>query len=142
EIVHAIAVGEVSAVEVVRAHLDQIARVNPRVNAFVDVRADAALADARVQDRAVAAGSARGPLGGLPVTVKSAIEVAGLRCETGSPSREGVIADRDAVLVARMRAAGAIVLGTTNVADMLMGYETENPLHGRTSSPWDLTRTP
>src|SRR5947209_16387389 len=83
EIVHAIAVGEVSAVEVVRAHLDQIARVNPRVNAFVDVRADAALADARAQDRAAAAGSARGPLGGLPVTVKSAIEVAGLRCETG-----------------------------------------------------------
>src|SRR5439155_1085854 len=142
EIVHAIAVGDVSAVEVVGAHLDRIARVNPRVNAFVDVRAAAALADARAHDRAVAAGSARGPLGGLPVTVKSAIEVAGLRCETGSRTRAGAIASEDAVAVARLRAAGAIVLGTTNVADMLMAYESDNPLHGRTSNPWALDRTP
>src|SRR3989475_7135673 len=142
EIVPAIAVGEVSAVEVVGAHLDQIARVNPRVNAFVDIRAEAALADARAQDRSVAAGSARGPLGGLPVTVKSAIEVAGLRCETGSRTRAGAIASEDAVVVARLRAAGAIVLGTTNVADMLMAYESDNPLHGRTSNPWALDRTP
>src|SRR5438094_3048141 len=142
EIVHAIAVGDVSAVEVVGAHLDRIARVNPRVNAFVDVRADAALADARAQDRAAAAGSPRGPLGGLPVTVKSAIEVAGLRSETGSRSRAGAIASEDAVVVARLRAAGAIVLGTTNVADMLMAYESDNPLHGRTSNPWALDRTP
>jgi Asp-tRNA(Asn)/Glu-tRNA(Gln) amidotransferase A subunit family amidase len=142
EIVHAIAGGAVSAVEVVRAHLDRIERVNPRLNAFVDVRADAALADARAQDRAAAAGSARGPLGGLPVSVKSAIDVAGLRCETGSPTRAGTIASVDAAVVARLRAAGAIVLGTTNVADMLMAYESDNPLHGRTSNPWALDRTP
>src|SRR5206468_4006464 len=89
-----------------------------------------------------AAGSPRGPLGGLPVTVKSAIEVAGLRSETGSRSRAGAIASEDAVVVARLRAAGAIVLGTTNVADMLMAYESDNPLHGRTSNPWALDRTP
>ncbi len=82
------------------------------------------------------------PLGGVPVTVKSAIEVAGLRCETGSPSRRGVRATVDAVVVQRLRAAGAIVLGTTNVAEMLMGYESVNPLHGTTRNPWDLTRTP
>jgi Asp-tRNA(Asn)/Glu-tRNA(Gln) amidotransferase A subunit family amidase len=100
------------------------------------------LADARAQDNLAAAGVARGPLGGLPISIKSAIEVAGLRCETGSPSRRGIVAERDAFVVARLRAAGAIVLGTTNVADMLMNYESENPLHGRTASPWGLDRTP
>ncbi|MEX2663728.1 MAG: amidase family protein, partial [Vicinamibacterales bacterium] len=80
--------------------------------------------------------------GGLPVSVKSAFEVAGLRWETGSPAHEGAIAVSDAVAVARLRAAGAIVLGTTNVAEMLMGYESDNPLHGRTSNPWGLELTP
>lgn len=81
-------------------------------------------------------------MGGLPVTVKSAIEVTGLRCEAGSPTRLGTIATTDATVVARLRAAGAIILGTTNVAEMLMAYETENPLHGRTLNPWDRSRTP
>jgi Asp-tRNA(Asn)/Glu-tRNA(Gln) amidotransferase A subunit family amidase len=142
EIVSAVASGDVSAADVVRAHLDQIARLEPLLNAFVDVRGDAALAEARAQDDAAARGTSRGPLGGLPVTVKSAIEVTGLRCETGSPSRKDVVATADAVVVARLRAAGAIVLGTTNVAEMLMGYESDNPLHGRTSNPWGLDFTP
>jgi Asp-tRNA(Asn)/Glu-tRNA(Gln) amidotransferase A subunit family amidase len=142
EIVRLVATGDVPAVEVVQAHLDQIASVNPRLNAFVDLRAEPALVEARAQDAAAAAGSPRGPLGGLPITVKSAIAVAGLRCETGSPSRRGIVASTDAVVVARLRAAGAIVIGTTNVAEMLMGYESDNPLHGRTANPWDLTRTP
>jgi Asp-tRNA(Asn)/Glu-tRNA(Gln) amidotransferase A subunit family amidase len=137
-----VARGEISAVDLVRAHLGRIAAVDPRWNAFVDVRADAALADARAQDAAAARGAARGPLGGLPVTVKSAIEVAGLRCETGSPARRGIVAERNAVVVSRLEAAGAIVLGTTNVAEMLMAYESENPLHGRTISPWSADRTP
>ncbi len=134
--------GACAAEDLVRAHLERIDEVNQRLNAFVDLRPDDALADARAQDEAAARGTPRGPLGGLPVTIKSAIEVAGLRCETGSPSRAGIIADRDAVVVARLRAAGAIVLGTTNVADMLMAYETENPLHGRTVNPWAADRTP
>ena len=142
ELVRLVASGDISAVELVRAHLDQIERLNPRLNAFVDLRADPALAEASAQDRASASGHARGPLGGLPISIKSAIGVAGLRVETGSPSRKDIVADTDAVCVARLRAAGAIVLGTTNVADMLMGYESDNPLHGRTSSPWDLARTP
>lgn len=142
EIVRAVATGELSAADVVRAHLDQIERLEPQLNAFVDVRPKAAFAEACAQDDAAARGVPRGPLGGLPVTVKSAIEVAGLRCETGSPSRKGVMATHDAVVVARLRAAGAIVLGTTNVAEMLMGYESDNPLHGRTSNPWGLDFTP
>ena len=78
----------------------------------------------------------------MPVTIKSAIEVEGLRCETGSPSRLGIVAAADAVVVARLRSAGAVILGTTNVAEMLMDYETVNPLHGRTLNPWDPARTP
>jgi Asp-tRNA(Asn)/Glu-tRNA(Gln) amidotransferase A subunit family amidase len=142
DILRSIAEGHVSAAEAVQAHLDQIDRLEPQLNAFVDVRGEAALAEARAQDDAAARGEARGSLGGLPVSVKSAFEVAGLRWETGSPAHEGAIAVSDAVAVARLRAAGAIVLGTTNVAEMLMGYETDNPLHGRTVNPWDPTRTP
>jgi Asp-tRNA(Asn)/Glu-tRNA(Gln) amidotransferase A subunit family amidase len=133
---------EISAFDLVRAHLDRIHAINPRLNAFVDLRADAALAEARAQDDRAARGVARGPLGGLPVTVKSAIEVAGLRCETGSPARAGIVAGGDAVVVSRLRAAGAIVIGTTNVAEMLMAYESDNSLHGRTVSPWSPERTP
>jgi Asp-tRNA(Asn)/Glu-tRNA(Gln) amidotransferase A subunit family amidase len=142
EIIELIASGQLSAEDAVREHLDRIQKLEPTLNAFVDVRADAAIAEARAQDAAAAKGAPRGPLGGLPVSIKSAIEVAGLRCETGSPSREGTIATKDATCVARLRAAGAIVLGTTNVAEMLMGYESDNPLHGRTNNPLDVERTP
>ncbi|HSL23757.1 MAG TPA: amidase [Vicinamibacterales bacterium] len=142
EIVRSIAAGEMSAAAVVHAHLEQIDRLQPELNAFVDVRREAALAEARAQDDLAARGVPRGSLGGLPVTVKSAIEVTGLRCETGSPSRKDTIATVDAAVVARLRAAGAIILGTTNVAEMLMGYESDNPLHGRTSNPWRLELTP
>jgi amidase len=142
DLVGLVASGEISALELVRAHLTQIERIDPQLNAFVDLRADQALAEASAQDAAAASGRERGPLGGLPISIKSAIEVAGLRVETGSPSRKGIVAEKDAVCVARLRAAGAIVLGTTNVADMLMGYESDNPLHGRTANPWDPDRTP
>lgn len=137
-----IAAGESSSEDAVRACLDRIAGVDPVLGAFVDVRAELALAEARAFDGGARTRAARLPLGGVPVTVKSAIEVAGLRCETGSPSREGMRATTDAVVVRRLRAAGAIVLGTTNVAEMLMGYESVNPLHGTTRNPWDLARTP
>lgn len=142
ELVRRVAAGEMSAADVVRAHLARIEQTSPSLNAFVDVRAEAALAEAVAQDEAAVRGTARGPLGGLPITIKSAIEVAGLRCETGSLTRRGRIASQDAVVVARLRRAGAIVLGTTNVAQMLMGYETDTPLHGRTCNPWNLERTP
>src|SRR5262245_15599418 len=124
--------GKISAELLVQAHLEQIERLNPSLNAFVQVRADAALAEARAQDAVAASGRPRGPLGGLPITIKSAVDVAGMKCETGSPTRQGIVAERDAVLVSRLRAAGAIIVGMTNVADMLMAYETDNSLYGRT----------
>lgn len=137
-----VAAGEISAETLVRAHLERIELLNPSLNALVEVRAEAALIEARAQDEAAASGRPRGPLGGLPITIKSAIEVAGLKCETGCPSRQGLVASRDAVVVARLRAAGAIVLGSTNVARMLMAYESDNPLYGRTQNPWAPDRTP
>lgn len=142
EVTAAVSSGHVSALEVMEAHLARIARVDHHLNAFVDVAADEACLAARAQDDRAARGIPRGPLGGVPVSVKSAIEVAGLRCETGSPARAGIRASSDAVVVQRLRAAGAIIIGTTNVAEMLMGYETVNPLYGSTVSPWDPGRTP
>ena len=141
DIVRLVASGQASAVEAVQAHLAQIERLNPQLNAFIELRAERALAEAHAQDEAAARGRPRGPLGGLPISIKSAIEVDGLRVETGSPTRQGIVASQDAVCVARLKAAGAIVLGSTNVADMLMGYESVNPLYGRTANPWDLERT-
>ena len=84
----------------------------------------------------------RGPLFGLPVTIKSSIATAGYKCEIGSLIHKGDIPREDAVVVARLRAAGALILGTTNCPEFLMAYETDNLLHGRTANPWDLTRTP
>lgn len=131
--------GELSVVEVAEAHIGQIARLNPRINAFADFDAERVRAQARVLD---AEKDQRGPLHGLPVTVKSSIATAGYKCEIGSLLNEGDTPRRDAVVVARLRAAGALILGTTNCPEFLMAYETDNLLHGRTSNPWDLERTP
>src|SRR5690242_20542106 len=97
---------EISPVELVRAHLDRIATLNPRLNAFTQVDGERALEQARVAESAVAGGEALGPLHGVPVSIKSAIDVAGLRCESGTRLREGHVASEDAPLVARLKAAG------------------------------------
>ena len=131
----------VSPVEVVRAHLAQIERLNPRLNAFVQVDAERALQCARLAEDRVASGQEIGPLHGVPVIIKSSIEVAGLRCEAGTKLRAGHVAQADAPLVQRLRAAGATVLGTTNAPEFLMAWETDNLLYGRTNNPWDLSRT-
>ena len=141
EIASALARGEWSVADVVAAHFDRIDRMNRSLNAFVQLRREEALAEAVAQDANARRGASRGPLGGVPISVKSAVAVAGLRCEIGARERAGSTAAADAVVVARLRAAGAIVLGTTNVAEMLMGYESDNPLYGRTNNPWDLQRT-
>ena len=131
--------GAISVSDLAEAHIAQIERLNPRLNAFADfdperVRAQAVQLDAQ-QDL-------RGPLFGLPVTIKSSIATAGYKCEIGSLIHKGDIPREDAVVVARLRAAGALILGTTNCPEFLMAYETDNLLHGRTANPWDLTRTP
>jgi Asp-tRNA(Asn)/Glu-tRNA(Gln) amidotransferase A subunit family amidase len=133
----------VSPVELVQAHLDQIARLNPALNAFVDLGADAALQDAQdIRRRLDCEEETLGPLAGVPISIKACIDVAGMRCESGTRLRAGRIATQDAVLVSRLRAAGAIVLGVTNTPEMLMAYETANLVNGTTNSAWDLTRTP
>ncbi len=134
--------GQVSSREVVQAHLERTALWNPRLNAIVHLDAEGALEQAAAADQAQAAGQPLGRLHGVPLTMKASIDVQGLRCECGSRFREGYVAERDATLVARLRAAGAVFLGTTNTPDMLMAYETDNFLYGRSNNPWDLERTP
>jgi len=132
---------EVSPVEVARTHLDRIERLNPKLNAFVDCKPEAVLAQARDAEKAILRGDELGPLHGVPVSIKSSIDVAGHRCEAGTRLRAGYIAAEDAPLVARLRAAGAVILGVTNEPELLMAWETDNLLYGRTNNPWDLTRT-
>ena len=131
----------VSPVEVARVHLDRIERLNPVLNAFVDCRPEAVLVQARKAERAVLQGDALGSLHGVPVSIKSSIDVAGHRCEAGTRLRAGYIAAEDAPLVGRLRAAGAVILGVTNAPELLMAWETDNLLYGRTNNPWDLART-
>lgn len=133
---------KVSAVEIAEAHLKKIERLNPKLNAFVEVDAERVRREARNADAAVMGGRALGPLHGVPVSIKSSIGVAGMKCEAGTRLRAGIVASHDAPLVARLRKAGAIMLGLTNTPEILMAWETDNSLYGRTNSPWDLERTP
>ncbi len=133
---------KVSPVELVDAHFARIATENPRLNAFVALDEERARRDARTLEAEAVAAQLRGPLHGVPVSIKSSIETEGLRCESGTRLRSGHVAAHDAVLVSRLRAAGAVVLGVTNTPELLMAWETDNHLYGRTNSPWDLTRTP
>jgi Asp-tRNA(Asn)/Glu-tRNA(Gln) amidotransferase A subunit family amidase len=136
---------KISPVELVQAHLERIERLNPKLNAFVQVDAERARKQAKAAEAALASRAAADSLGalhGVPVSIKSSIDVEGLGCECGSRLRKGMMAPSDAPLVARLRAAGAIILGNTNVPEFLMAYETDNLLHGRTNNPWDFERTP
>jgi Asp-tRNA(Asn)/Glu-tRNA(Gln) amidotransferase A subunit family amidase len=135
----ALKAGRVSVAELAEAHIRQIERLNPVLNALVDFDAERVRAQARVLD---AADGARGPLHGLPVTIKSSISTAGYLCEIGSTINRGDVAEEDAEVVSRLRAAGALILGTTNCPEFLMAYETDNLLHGRTNNPWDVERSP
>ena len=131
--------GAVSVTELAEAHIARIERLNPKLNAFADFDVERVRAQARVLD---AVWEPRGALHGLPVTVKSSIATAGYRCEIGSLLNAGEVSREDAEAVARLRAAGALILGTTNCPEFLMAYETANLLHGQTNNPWDLERTP
>jgi len=132
----------ISASELVEAHLRQIEKLNPKLNAYVQVEADRAIEAARLAQKVIMHNEALGPLHGVPVSIKSSVEVAALRCEAGTRLRAGCVAKQDAPLVARLKNAGAIILGTTNTPELLMAWETDNLLYGRTISPWDLERTP
>ena len=130
-----------SALELVEAHLARIEKLNPKLNAFVRVDSDGARRQAQHAGQVISRGMKPGPLHGVPVSIKSSIGVKGLRQEAGSRLRAGVVAAKDAPLVSRLRNAGAVILGTTNAPELLMAWETDNLLYGRTNNPWDLTRT-
>jgi Asp-tRNA(Asn)/Glu-tRNA(Gln) amidotransferase A subunit family amidase len=132
---------KLSPIELVDAHLARIEKLNPRLNAFVEVDAEAARRQARAAEAAVSRNEDLAPLHGVPISVKSSIEVKGLRCEAGTWLRKGLVAENDAPLVSRLRQAGAIILGNTNTPELLMAWETDNLLYGRTNNPWDLSRT-
>ncbi|HKW89203.1 MAG TPA: amidase [Candidatus Acidoferrales bacterium] len=132
----------ITPTELVEAHLEKIARLNPKLNAFVHLDAEDARRQAKVADAAIASAESLGPLHGVPITIKSSIDVAGWPCTCGSRLRADYVAQSDAPLVSRLRRAGAILLGNTNTPEFLMAYETDNAMTGRTNSPWDLSRTP
>ena len=134
--------GVVSPLELVDAHLGQIEKRNPSINAFVTVLADEARETARTLESGGTRESLRGPLHGIPVTVKDSFDMAGLATRVGSLDRPRMPASRDATVVARLRAAGAIVIGRTNTPEMLKRYDTDNAITGRTNNPWDVARTP
>jgi aspartyl-tRNA(Asn)/glutamyl-tRNA(Gln) amidotransferase subunit A len=132
---------EVSPVEVVQAHLDRIAAVNPKINAIVTL-ADGALNAAKAAEAAVLAGDELGPLHGVPFTVKDSIDTADVATQRGSPIFKGRVPDVDATSVARMKKAGGILLAKTNLPEFSYWIESDNLLSGRSNNPWDVTRTP
>ncbi|HZI46449.1 MAG TPA: amidase [Pyrinomonadaceae bacterium] len=131
---------EVSPVEVVDAHLRAIERTNPAINAIVTVAGDIRKQAVEAED-AIMRGQAVGSLHGLPVTIKDTIDTAGVRTTSGSRIRAQHTPQQDATAVARLRAAGAIVLGKTNVPEMAIPYECDNPIFGRTNNPYNLECT-
>ncbi len=132
---------KVSPVEVLQAYLDRIERINPKLNAIVTIAADA-IEKAGEAEAAVLRGDAIGPLHGVPLTIKDTIETKELRTTSGSAMRAGFIPEDDAPSVARLKAAGAIILGKTNTAEMAMDYTADNPVFGRTNNPHDPSLTP
>ena len=131
-----------SPVELVDAHLKQIERCNPKLNAFIRVLADEARAQAKLAEEGQMRGEFAGTLHGVPVTIKDSYDMAGLPTTCGSRFFADRKAASDATAVARLRGAGAIPLGKTNTPEFLSNYESDNFITGRSNNPWDLARTP
>jgi aspartyl-tRNA(Asn)/glutamyl-tRNA(Gln) amidotransferase subunit A len=137
-----IASKQVSAREVVQAHLGRIAAVNPKINAIVTLLADDALHAADAADKAVARDAELGPLHGVPFTIKDSLNTAGIPTQRGSKLFADFIPDTDATTVARFKAAGGIPIAKTNLPEFSSWTETDNLVTGRTNNPWNLDRTP
>ena len=142
ELADAIRSKQLSSRAVVEAHLDQIAKVNPKLNAVVQLTADSARKEADEADAALARGEIKGPLHGVPITIKDTLETIGVICTGGTKGRASFVPKADATAVARLRAAGGIILGKTNVPELAGAAETDNLVYGRTNNPYDLARTP
>ena len=138
----AIQAGHVSATEVLEAHLAEIAAHNPTLNAIVTMDAERAYERAREADAALARGEFWGPLHGVPFTLKDAHATAGMRTTTGFPPFADYVPQEDSTVTARLKAAGGILIGKTNVPVMLADFQTNNPIFGRTNNPWNVERTP
>ncbi|HKA09355.1 MAG TPA: amidase [Candidatus Dormibacteraeota bacterium] len=141
ELAAAIRARRLSSVEVVEAHLRRIDEVNPRINAIVQLAGDAARAQARAADKMLFHDRVTGPLHGVPFTAKDVCDAAGVISAAGLRNRAAFVPERDAVVVSRMKSAGAILLGKTNCPPGGGGGETDNRVYGRTRNPYDLSRT-
>lgn len=138
----AIRTGKVSAEEVVKAHLQQINAVNPRINAVVRQRAQAAMEEALDADRALLNSDQVGPLHGVPFTIKDSFDTAGMVTTAGTTGWASHVPEADAAVVARLRAAGGILVGKTNTPELTLSHDTDNLVYGRTANPYDVSRIP
>ena len=142
EVAEAIRSRTISAVAVLETQLDRITHHNPQLNALVTVDVEGARQRAIEADAALARGEIWGPLHGVPITIKDFFEVAGMRSTGSCPTFAKHISQQDAISVARLRSAGAVILGKTNLPEQAMDFQTNSPLFGRTNNPWDITHTP
>lgn len=137
----AIIAGQVSAIEVLDAHLAQIEKFNPSLNAIITINEEHAYERARQADKALARGEVWGPLHGVPFTLKDSHSTAGMRTTIGFPPLANYVPQEDGTVAARLTASGGILLGKTNVSTMLVDIQSRNPIFGRTNNPWDVERT-
>lgn len=142
EIAEKIKSRQFTSLEIVNVYLDRIEKFNPALNAIVTLDKDMALQRAKEADEALAKGELWGPLHGVPITIKDNLATRGLKTTNSFPDTEDFVPDFDATVVARLRAAGAIILGKTNLPSLAMDFQTNSPLFGITNNPWDVSRTP
>jgi amidase len=141
KIAEAIRSREISCEEVIRAHIARIEEVNTKLNAVIQLCFDRAIEEASAADRALARNELKGPLHGVPITIKDKLDTAGIISTGGTKGRRGFMPTRDATVVTRLRRAGAILLGKSNTPELTMAYETENLAYGQTNNPYDLSCT-
>jgi amidase len=142
KVAKAIAEGSITSIEITKEILRRAEAYNPRLNAIVTLLAEEALADAKKADQVIKKGGAVGSLHGVPVTIKDCFEVKGVRTTAGSIALADYVPKRDAAVVGRMRAAGAIIIGHTNVPELAADWQSYNAVFGTTNNPWDTARTP
>ena len=132
----------VSSAEVVDAYIKRIEEINPKLNAVVQLSDEKARSEAHEADAALARGELKGPLHGVPMTTKDSIATAGVITTSGTLGRKSYVPREDATVIARLRGAGAIMLGNTNVPELCLAGESDNLIYGRSNNPYDLSRTP
>ncbi len=133
---------EISSRELTDAHLARINEVNPAINAVVLIDAEGALATADERDRESARGESKGPLHGLPITIKDSLETADMVTTAGTEGRACLVPDEDATVVSRLKGAGIVLMGKSNTPELTMTWESNNLVYGRTNNPYDLLRSP